>query len=113
MGGVLWTNEVENAWKELNRRGGHGLVMNEGAIVYASFLLDRGDPEAAWKVIDPGSITGKPNEGHLRRYYVAGRVAAALGDRASAKAFSDAIVLNDPSFPGWDGLEAEIARLPD
>ena len=105
--------EVENTWKELNKRGGHGLVMNEGAIVYASFLLDQGDVDGAWDVIDPGKIVAKPNEGHLRRYYVAGRVAAAQGDRTRAKAFSDAIVVNDPSFPGWDSLEAEIARIAD
>lgn len=104
------TKDVETAWQELNRRGGHGLVMNEGAIVYASFLLDQGVYDEAWNVIDPGTVTAKPNEGHLRRYYVAARVAAARGDQATAKRYSDAIVLNDPSFPGWETLEAEISR---
>jgi predicted Zn-dependent protease len=102
--------DVEKAWKELQRRGGHGLVMNEGTIVYASFLLDRGRVDEAWKVIDPGAITGNPNEGHLRRYFVAGRVAAAQGDVAKAKRFSDTIVVADPSFPGYETLEAEIAQ---
>ena len=88
--------------------------MNEGAIVYASFLLDQGDPEAAWKVDRSGFDHREAERGAsaavLRRRDGS---RAALGDRASAKAFSDAIVLNDPSFPGWDSLEAEIARLPD
>ncbi|MGI9641470.1 MAG: hypothetical protein ACR2N9_01670 [Acidimicrobiia bacterium] len=102
--------DVEKAWQELQRRGGHGLVMNEGTIVYASFLLDRGRVDEAWKVIDPGAITGNPNEGHLRRYFVAARVAAAQGDVAKAKRFSDTIVVADPSFPGYETLEAEIAQ---
>ena len=103
-------NDVRKAWEELQRRGGHGLVMNEGAIVYASFLLDEGDVEAAWKVIDPGRVAAAPNEGHLRRYYVAARVQAALGNADRAKQYSDAILMNDPSFPGWETLESEIAK---
>jgi hypothetical protein len=102
--------DVETAWKELQRRGGHGLVMNEGTIVYASFLLDKDRIDEAWKVIDPGSITSNPNEGHLRRYFVAARVAAARGDVTTAKRYSDTIVLADPSFPGYESLETEIAQ---
>lgn len=103
--------DVRAAWTELNARGGHGLVMNEGTIVYAAFLLDQGDTEEAWKVIDPGHIKPDPNEGHLRRYYVAARVAAARGDRAMARRLSDTIVTNDPSFPGYEELERDIAAL--
>ena len=102
--------DVDEAWKELNRRGGHGLVMNEGAIVYASHLLDRGRIDEAWDVIDPGRIVAKPNEGHLRRYYVAARVAAARGDAGSARRFAETIVLTDPAFPSYDALEAEITK---
>jgi tetratricopeptide (TPR) repeat protein len=104
--------DVETAWKELTKRGGSGLVMNEGAIVYASFLLDEGRVDDAWDVIDPGPLKRDPNEGHLRRYYVAARVAAAKGDRARARTLSDLIILTDPSFPGYEELEAEIASLP-
>lgn len=102
--------DVETAWNELQRRGGHGLVMNEGAIVYASHLLDRGRTEEAWAIVNPGRIVSDPNDAHLRRYYVAARVSAALGDVEGARRFSDAIVTNDPGFPGYEQLEAEIAR---
>ncbi len=105
--------DVETAWNELQKRGGHGLVMNEGTIVYASFLLDAGRVDEAWAVIDPGQVKAAPNEGHLRRYYVAARVAAARGDRSKARRLSDAIVTNDPSFPGYEELEAEIASIRD
>jgi tetratricopeptide (TPR) repeat protein len=103
--------DVEAAWNELQKRGGHGLVMNEGTIVYASYLLDAGRIDEAWSVIDPGQVKAAPNEGHLRRYYVAARVAAARGDRSRARRLSDAIVTNDPSFPGYEELEAEIAAI--
>jgi hypothetical protein len=104
--------DVEAAWRELQQRGGHGLVMNEGTIVYASFLLDQGKVDEAWKVIDPGKVKADPNEGHLRRYYVAARVAAARGDRSTARRLSDVIVTADPGFPGYEELEREIAAIP-
>lgn len=105
------TKDVEAAWEELQKRGGHGLVMNEGKVVYASFLLDEGRADEAWAVVRPSRIEQAPNEAHLRLYFVAGRVAAARGDRASARRYADVIVTNDPSFPGYEQLEAEIGRL--
>ena len=102
--------DVESAWSELQRRGGHGLVMNEGRVVYASFLLDEGRADEAWKVVEPKRIEKEPNEAHLRLYFVAARVAAARGDTSTARRLADTIVTNDPSFPGYESLEAEIAR---
>ncbi len=104
--------DVENAWVELQKRGGHGLVMNEGIVVYASYLIDKGRAEEAWKVANPGRTVADPNDAHLRLYFVAGRAAAALGDRTTAKQMSNAIVLADPGFPGWEQLESEIAAIP-
>ena len=103
--------DVEQAWKELQKRGGHGLVMNEGKVVYASFLLDEGRAPEAWKIIKPGRIEEDPNEGHLRLYFVAARTAAALGDSETARDLSNVIVMTDPSFPGWEQLESEIAKI--
>jgi hypothetical protein len=105
--------DVDKAWLELKKRGGHGLVMNEGKVVYGSYLMDKGRAEEAWKIVNPGRIEAKPNEAHLRLYFVAGRVAASLGDRKTAKKFSDSIVLADAGFPGWEQLEAEIAAIAD
>ena len=103
--------DVEQAWKELQKRGGHGLVMNEGKVVYASFLLDEGRAPEAWKIVKPGRIEEDPNEGHLRLYFVAARTAAALGDSDTARDLSNVIVTTDPSFPGWEQLESEIAKI--
>jgi len=105
------SRDVEQAWKELQKRGGHGLVMNEGKVVYASFLLDEGRAPEAWKIVKPGRIEEDPNEGHLRLYFVAARTAAALGDSDTARDLSNVIVTTDPSFPGWEQLESEIAKI--
>ncbi len=103
--------DVELAWKELNTRGGHGLVMNEGRIVYASYLLDEGRADEAWKIVKPPRMEQQPNAGHLRLYYIAARTAAARGDRETARKLSDEIVTRDPSFPGYEQLESEIAAI--
>ncbi len=103
--------DVEKAWQELQKRGGHGLVMNEGKIVYASFLLDEGRADEAWEIVKPPRMEQRPNEGHLRLYYIAARTAAARGDRKTARELSDEIVIHDPSFPGYEQLEREIAAI--
>jgi hypothetical protein len=103
--------DVEMAWEELEKRGGHGLVMNEGRIVYASYLLDQDRPDEAWKVIKPPRMEQRPNDGHLRLYYVAARAAAARGDKETARSLSDEIVTHDPAFPGYEQLEREIAAI--
>jgi hypothetical protein len=105
--------DVEKAWTELQKRGGHGLVMNEGIVVYGSYLIDRDRANEAWAIANPGRTVSEPNEAHLRLYFVAARAAAALGDRDTAKQLSDTIVLSDPGFPGWEQLEAEIAAIPE
>ncbi len=108
------SKDVEAAWQELQKRRGHGLVMNEGKIVYASYLIDEGRADEAWQIVsvNPARLEQDPNEGHLRLYYVAARAAAARGDRGMARRLSDAIILNDPSFPGYEQLESEIAAIP-
>jgi len=103
--------DVELAWKELEKRGGHGLVMNEGKIVYASYLLDQGRADEAWSIVKPHRMEQRPNEGHLRLYYVAARTAAARGDKRAARKWSDEIIVHDPSFPGYEQLEREIAEI--
>jgi hypothetical protein len=103
--------DVELAWKELEKRGGHGLVMNEGKIVYASYLLDHDRADEAWAIVKPPRMEQRPNEGHLRLYFVAARAAAARGDRETARKWSDEIITHDPGFPGYEQLEREIAAI--
>ncbi|KAJ8355334.1 hypothetical protein AAFF_G00069880 [Aldrovandia affinis] len=85
------TKDVETAWQELNRRRARTRDERERSCTHHSLLI-KASMTRPGKVIDPGTVTGRPNEGHLRRYYVA-YVAAARGDQVTAKRYSDAIVL--------------------
>lgn len=102
--------DVGKAWEELERRGGKPAVLKEGRVVYASHLIDEGNPEAAYQLTNPVRITGKPFPEDLRVWYVAARAAAILGDADRAAALRNAILEHDPAFPGIDDLESTIAK---
>ncbi len=102
--------DVESSWKTLQERGGKPAVLKEGRVVYASHLIDRGELDRAWELVDPGAMKGNPFEEDLRLWYVAARVAALRGDVAKASAIRSAILGNDPAFPGIDELEKLIAH---
>jgi hypothetical protein len=48
-------------------------------------------------------------EWEIRRWYVAARAAARLGDKDTARQIAGAIEELDPSLPGMDILHGEIA----
>lgn len=100
--------DVEKTWERFRELGGRPAADAEMRVVYASFLLDRGEPRRAWSVINPGRIATDPREWDLRRWYVASRVAAALGDVDTAQQLAAAIERNDLAFPGLDQLHEEI-----
>jgi len=102
--------DVEAAWKLLQKADVRPAVYKEGKVVYASFLLDRGDAEAAWDLTGPERVGPNAKEADLRVWYIAARAAAINGDTDTARRIADAIVLNDPSFAGLDELDREIAR---
>lgn len=101
---------VADVWSELQRRGGKPGVMKEGAVVYASHLIDTGDLDAAWQTVKPGRLTHEPFPEDLRVWYVAARIAALRGDAATAAGLRNRILQADPSFPAIDELEELIAR---
>ncbi len=103
-------DDVEAAWRTLQERRGRPAVMKEGAVVYASHLIDQGDLEAAWAVVAPDRMAREPFPEDLRLWYVAARVAALRGDLPTATKLRNAILEHDPSFPGIDELETLIAR---
>ncbi len=104
---------IEQIWEDLQRLGGKPAVLKEGAVVYASHLVDRGDLDAAWEVVKPGRLTHDPFEEDLRMWYVAARIAALRGQTDTAGRLRNAILEHDPSFPGIDELETLIARSGD
>jgi len=103
------STDVESAWKTLQERGGKPDVLKEGAVVYASHLIDGGDFDGAWKLTQPKGLRSDPREADMRLWYVAARSAALRGDATAARKLADAIIMADPGFPGIDELEREIA----
>lgn len=106
-------SDVEAAYRELERRGGKPAVMKEGRVVYASYLIDEERVEEALALTDPTRLGQKPFPEDLRVWYVAARAAALLGKSRRAGELRNAILENDPAFPGIDDLETLISRLGD
>jgi predicted Zn-dependent protease len=103
-------DEVHRSWEDLRRLGGPPASQKEGKVVYASFLLDRGDVARAWEVAKPGRLRDDPYEEDLRVWYVAARAAAHLGDEVTARRLLDAITVADPGFPGLTELDSTISE---
>ncbi len=102
--------DVRAAWETLQKAEVRPAVWKEGKVVYGSYLLDEGDAEAAWDLTGPDRVGPNAKESDLRVWYIAARAAARNGDTDTARSIADAIVLNDPSFPGLDELDQEIAQ---
>jgi len=97
-------DDVEAAWKLMQKFGGRRDTRNEARVVYGSYLLDQGRARPAWDVTDPERITAEPDESELRVWYVAARAAHQLGDEPTARRLFEAIEQADAAFPGLDEL---------
>ena len=104
---------VEKTWMRFREAGGPPSADSEARVVYGSFLLDEGRPREAWSVIRPPPPSPNPPSHLLRRWYVAARAAAALGDSRTARQLADAIREADPEMPGLEQLSEEIDRVAD
>jgi tetratricopeptide (TPR) repeat protein len=96
--------DVEEAWRLLRKLGGRPDTLDEGRVVYGSYLLDADRAREAWKVVEPGRLVQDPGESRLRVWYVAARAAARLGDFGTARRLYQAVQQTDPAFPGLDEL---------
>ena len=101
-------DEVHKTWHELQRLGSSPAGIKEARVVYGAFLLDQGDPRAAWSITEPKRITKDPFEEDLRQWYVAARAAVELGDTKTARKLMDAIEGEDAAFAGLDQLGSAI-----
>lgn len=90
---------VEKTWELFFELGGSREAEDEVRVVYASFLLERGERERAWPAIKPGRLVANPSESLLRRWAVAARVAEANDDRETARTLVRAIRSADPDLP--------------
>jgi hypothetical protein len=99
---------VTKTWNLLQELDSPASVGHEARVVYASFLLDQGQPRDAWQVIKPGRLVASPSPGELRRWYVAAKVAIAAGDKDAARRILAALDEQDPDFEGVDDLRAVL-----
>lgn len=101
--------DVEKTWELFMELGGHPATDSEARVVYGSHLLDQDRPKDAWAVTRPKRVTkdGRPHE--LRRWFVAGRAALALGDTDTASTLLEAVRHGDPDMPGLEELADDIA----
>ena len=102
-------DDVHSTWEMFQELGGSKAAEAEIRVVYGSFLLDQGDPRKAWEATKPGRLASDAADWEIRRWYVAARAAAQLGDKKTAKQIANAIEELDPALPGMDTLHAEIA----
>ena len=102
-------DDVHTTWDTFQELGGSNAAEAELRVVYGSFLLDQGDNKNAWEVTRPRRLSSDAPEWEVRRWYVAARAAARLGDKATAKQIASAIEEMDPALPGLDTLHDEIA----
>jgi thioredoxin-like negative regulator of GroEL len=101
-------SDVTKTWNLLQELDSPASVGHEARVVYASFLLDQGQPRDAWQVIKPGRLVASPSPGELRRWYVAAKVAIAAGDKDAARRILAALDEQDPDFEGVDDLRAVL-----
>ena len=104
--------DVRKVWALFQELGGRPVTDAEARVVYGSFLLDEGDPRAAWEVTKPGRLTKDARLGDVRRWYVAARAALALGDAGTARQIARAIGESEEGqdMAGLEELDAEITR---
>jgi tetratricopeptide (TPR) repeat protein len=100
--------DVHKTWQRLQELDPSAAVSDEARVVYASFLLDEGKAQDAWRVIKPGRLVASPSPGDLRRWFVAAKVALAAGDKDAALRLVSALDEHEPDFEGVDELRASL-----
>ena len=100
--------DVTKTWDLLNELEPKS-VSHEARVVYASFLLDQGDPRRAWTVIKPGRLVASPSPGEVRRWFVAAKVAIAADDKDAARRIIAALDEQDVDFEGVDELRSAVS----
>ena len=102
-------DDVHATWDTFQELGGSKAAEAELRVVYGSFLLDQGEDRDAWEVTRPKRLAVDAPDWERRRWYVAARAAARLGDKDTAKQIANAIEKQDPAMPGLEALHDEIA----
>jgi len=100
--------DVTKTWDRIQEHDISATVSNEARVVYASFLIDEGKAREAWPIIKPGRLMASPSPGEVRRWYVAAKVAFAVGDKDAARRLVAALDEQEPDFEGVDELRQAL-----
>jgi len=92
-------DKVDELWRELKEASPDPEIIAEGRIVAAGALADKGDVQAAVRLMqlakqDPAKV----REHHLREWYVLADLYDRSGDLINARSIFQRIAANDPNF---------------
>ncbi len=92
-------NRVEELWHELGEASPGPELIEEGRIVQAGALADRGRLDDAIRFMERApKVKGKPGLHHLRRWYMLADLYERAGDPARSRRLFGDIVRADPGF---------------
>ena len=103
--------DVHKVWELYKELGGSPGTEAEARVVYGSFLIDEGQVHSAWNIVKPKRLSRDADEFERRRWYVAARAAALLGDIETATKIADALDEAEVTMVGLQELRDEIAAL--
>ncbi len=93
-----WTR-AEELWHELGEASPAPDLIEEGRIVQAGVLADRGRLQDAIRFMERApKVKGKPGIHHLRRWYVMGDLYERAGDNSRARRLFSDIARTEPDF---------------
>ncbi len=104
-------DDVHKTWELYSELGGSPATDAEARVVYGSFLIDEGQPRSAWNIVKPKRLTKDADEFERRRWYVAARAAALVGDLETARKIATALDEADAKMVGLQELRDEIAEV--
>ncbi len=92
-------SKAEELWHELGQASPSPELIEEGRIVQAGVLADRGRLDDAIRFMERApKVKGKPGLHHLRRWYVMGDLYERAGDQPHARRLFSDIARAEPGF---------------
>ena len=102
-------DKVDELWKELKDSSPDAAIVAEGRIVAAGALADKGDLQAAVRVMEQTrKDPAKVREHHLREWYVLADLYDRSGDVIKAREWFTKISRQDKGFADVDARLAEL-----
>jgi tetratricopeptide (TPR) repeat protein len=90
--------KVEELWDELRHASPGADLVNEGRIVAAGALADRGNLKGAIALLEKAPDTKRPKARHLRLWYALADLRERAGDVPGARELFERVVQNDPTL---------------